>query len=107
MIRAYTTFPIDNTHVLSKKNWQTVQQIIGMRSQIEILSDPVFTDGVYSFTFRPLTQMIYATLDDSLHYLKQDSTGVPVIIPEENDRYRIELTDTYAETPNIWYEYLR
>jgi len=107
MIKAYTTFIIDNTHVLGKKNWQTIQQIIGMRSQIEIVSDPVCTDGVYSFIFRPFTQMIYATLDDSLHYLKHDSTGVPVIIPEESDRYHIELTDAITETPNIWYEYIR
>lgn len=106
MIRAYTTFNIDKTNLLGKKNWLTVQQIIGMRSQIEIISDPVYKDGIYSFTFRPLTQMIYSTLDDSLHYLKHDSTGVPMIIPEENSKYRIELTDAIAETPNIWYEYL-
>jgi hypothetical protein len=101
MIRATTSVDIGTTNVYSRKNWLTMQQIISMRCQCDIISEPEKTDQGYQFVFQPHHPEVYANFTDNLHYLKLDSTGVPMI-DTSNDQGNIIVLDA----ANVHYEYI-
>lgn len=112
MIRVYTTFPLvpegnPITDGYCRKNWNTLQQIINLRCQIEIVNQPYVTpDDISCFDFNSLTPNVYANLTDPLYYLKADSTGVPMLMPDADNQelFTVEKLDAIGETRNIWFE---
>jgi hypothetical protein len=112
MIRVYTTFDIvatgnPITDSYSRKNWNTLQQIINLRCQIEIVNQPYITPDIIScFDFNSLSPSVYANISDPLHYLKADSTGVPMLKSDPNnpDMFVVEKLDAISDNRNIWFE---
>ena len=112
MIRVYTTFDIvatgnPITDSYSRKNWNTLQQIVNLRCQIEIVNQPYVTpDMVSCFDFNPLVPSVYANISDPLYYLKQDSTGVPMLKSDIDnpDMFEVEKLDAITDKRNIWFE---
>lgn len=112
-IRCLTLFDITKTNVSNRRqllsepedanllkqrnqqsNFETILQIIGLRSQPEDITDPVkhlrsdkkiwgskykSNSAVWSFTFTIQSPVIYATENDPLGNLYLDSDGVPMI----------------------------
>ena len=124
MIRAYTTFDIRNTAPgstkLSRKNWNTILQVVSMRCQIDVLrsgeiwkgaqildfgNQHLIDDPVYYFEFDSHSPMVYRNLSDPLHYLKQDSNNIPMIrIHADGQQYDVEMLCTDLPATNIIYQ---
>lgn len=126
MIRAYTIFDIRNKNVteaatkFSRKNWNTIMQIASMRCQIDIITEGSIWTGepitgfadkysdfahVFYFEFDSHVPQVYKSLTDPLHYLKEDSNNVPMlIIDAENNTYEVELVNTDPAHANIIYK---
>ena len=112
MIRVYTTFDIvatgnPITDNYSRKNWNTLQQIINLRCQIEIVNQPYITpDMISCYDFNSLVPSVYASITGPLHYLKEDSTGVPRLKtdPDNPDMFVVEKLDAISDDRNIWFE---
>ena len=111
MIRVFTTFdivPTGNaiTDSYCRKNWNTLQQIINLRCQIDIVNQPYVADDVNCFDFNPQVPSVYANISDPLFYLKQDSTGVPMLRADTDDQhqFQVEKLDALGQNKNIWFE---
>lgn len=106
MIKAYTTFDIiSSTSHLTKKNWNTLQQIVSLRCQVDITKQPYMSaDQIYCFEFEPHVPTVYASPEDPLFYLRSDSNSVPMIIADPEEGFRIELIDALSDSPTVWYE---
>lgn len=110
MITVFTTLDIRrNASKYAEKNFHTLNQILSMRCQINVLTDPEETSvhkldtdkPVYSFVFESYTPEVYANFSDPLHYLKADTDGVPLIRSRDGTDYDLELLQI---DQNIYYE---
>lgn len=124
MIRAYTTFDIRNTAdgytKLSRKNWNTILQVVSMRCQVDVIRSGELWQGatitdfgyqhlpespVYYFEFDSHSPMVYRNLTDELHYLKMDSNNIPMLrIHDDNLHYDVEMLCSEMPEANILYE---
>jgi hypothetical protein len=83
-----------------QRNWETVTQLIGLRTQVINLTTPVKIDSQWQFEFEVDNENLFSDDQDSLAVLKADCTGVPMLTG---------LTETPALTPllavdtNIWF----
>lgn len=114
MIKVYTTFDISNSGI-GRKNFQTLKQIISMRCQSEIIAEPVLvvrdenilihplSADVYMFGFTADRLEVFSNFHDKLHYLKQDSTNIPMLIAESPEFFKIEMMTADLNTANIIY----
>jgi hypothetical protein len=114
MIKVYTTFDISNSGI-GRKNFQTLKQIINLRCQCEITAEPVWIvrdetipvhplgDNVYMLEFSADRPEVYSNFHDKLHYLKQDSTNIPMLVAESAEFFRVEMMTADSNTANIIY----
>ena len=83
-----------------QRNWETVTQLIGLRTQVINLTTPVKIDSQWQFEFEVDNENLFSDDRDSLAVLKADCAGVPMLTG---------LTETPALTPllavdtNIWF----
>lgn len=89
-----------------QRNFETISQILQLRTQIFEVSVPEANNGYWSFEYSVEFDGIYQQDQDSFGILKQDCAGVPMLIG---------LDETYTLTPvlmpdgcqqNIWFEHL-
>lgn len=87
-----------------QRNWETINQLLQLRTQIFDLSDPKEENGYWIFDFKVEFEGVFGTGNDPYGVLKQDCDGVPMLIG---------LGEEYALTPvltpegsqqNIWFE---
>jgi hypothetical protein len=62
-----------------QRNWETLTQIISLRTQVQDLSSPVRFDGAWEFEFATETPDAFGPQDDPTMILQMDSSGVPMI----------------------------
>lgn len=89
-----------------QRNWETLLQIIGLRTQPFELSNPVCDAGTWEFTFITESEGVYGLSDsaDPLAGLKHDCDRVPMII-NLDEEYGIDpCLVTQGQTQNIWFE---
>jgi hypothetical protein len=83
-----------------QRNWETVTQLIALRTQVTNLTTPVKINGQWQFEFDVDNESLFSDDTDSLAVLKTDCTGVPMLTG---------LTETQTLTPlltvgtNIWF----
>jgi hypothetical protein len=64
-----------------QRNYETLLQIFGLKTQPLDITDPVHTDNRWEFEFSVESAAVFAGIDtaDPLSGLKQDCDGVPMI----------------------------
>lgn len=93
-----------DSHVQARnqqRNWETINQIMGLRTLPENVTSPSCQAARWVFEFDVPDPASLATADDALGLLQQDSLGVPMITG---------LTETLDPGPclqpgqNLWFE---
>jgi hypothetical protein len=62
-----------------QRNWETVTQLISLRTQVTGLTEPVKNDRGWQFEFEVENENLFTDGTDPLAVLKQDCTGVPML----------------------------
>jgi len=83
-----------------QRNWETVTQLIGLRTQTVDLNVPAKNNDCWQFDFEVDNENLFLDNADPLAVLKADCNGVPMLVG---------LTETQALIPllnidtNIWF----
>jgi hypothetical protein len=62
-----------------QRNWETVTQLISLRTQVNELTDPKKNIDRWSFEFAVDNENLFYNNGDPLAVLKEDCTGVPML----------------------------
>ena len=88
------------------RNWETLLQMISLRAQPNIVSEPQSEDGIWQFEFSIETPGVYSvnTELDNLDGLLNECAGVPMIVGlDEKDGIDSSLIVSGAKQ-NLWFE---
>lgn len=86
-----------------QRNWETLTQLISLRTQVMDLTVPERFDGAWEFEFATETPDAYGPADDPTLILRMDSDGVPML--QTLNTGEIMTTQLIVEGPdqNIWF----
>ena len=106
-----------------QRNWESVQQVLGLRTQIFDLSQSQTKDNVkhyefgdiykgnhkvWSFKFAVEFDSIYKLLNNDLAVLEKDFEQTPIIVGlEETAKFPISLFYTNGAEKNIYFKILK
>ena len=77
-----------------QRNWETITQLISLRTQVNSLSWPVCVDHTWEFDFEVDSDEIFWLDDDPLGVLKKDCDAVPILLSHDDS----------LNNNNIWFE---
>jgi hypothetical protein len=86
-----------------QRNWETLTQLISLRTQVIDLTDPKKINGVWEFEFATETADVYGTAEDPVGVLRNDANGVPMLSMIDNQVNSSELIAQGLDQ-NIWFE---
>jgi hypothetical protein len=88
-----------------QRNWETITQILSLRTQLFRLSEPVIdtTNTMWFFEFETETDGIYGDIADPTAILRSDSDGVPMLTDLDNKENITSILVTHGPTQNIWF----
>jgi len=85
-----------------QRNWETVNQIIGMRTQVES-TEPKREGSSWRFEFETETPGAYGTDADPVAVLYSDADGVPMLTDLDNRRELASVIVVSGPRQNIWF----
>jgi len=88
------------------RNWETIMQMISLRAQPTVVTEPKCTDGIWSFEFSVETPGVYSTNNDvdNLDGLLNECDGIPMVVGlDEADSIEPSLTISGTKQ-NLWFE---
>jgi len=88
-----------------QRNWETLTQILSLRTQLFLLTDPVqdLTGTRWMFEFETESDGIYGSESDPVSILRSDANGVPMLRELNNDPDIENVLVTEGATQNIWF----
>jgi len=88
-----------------QRNWETVTQILSLRTQLFALTDPVLdvTGTRWMFEFETETDGVYGPESDPTQILRKDAQGVPMLCDLGNDSDLESYLVTDGPRQNIWF----
>ena len=86
-----------------QRNWETLTQLIGLRTQVTELTDPVRINHAWEFEFATETADVYGTAEDPTLILRNDCAGVPMIVNLEDCNAMIAELVVDGTEQNIWF----
>jgi hypothetical protein len=88
-----------------QRNWETITQILGLRTQLFDLTDPMVdqTGSRWMFEFETETDGIYGPESDPVAVLRADAAGVPMLRELNNDPDIETVLVTEGSRQNIWF----
>jgi hypothetical protein len=86
-----------------QRNWETINQIISLRSLPYDISTPVCVDNVWEFDFSVDNIEEIALHQDSMGALKNDCTGVPMIVGLDETETITPFLSANTDSANIWF----
>jgi len=88
-----------------QRNWETITQILGLRTQLFRLQTPVTdtTNSAWMFEFETETDHIYGDDADPTRVLRSDADGVPMLVELDNRPELLPMLATSGPTQNIWF----
>jgi hypothetical protein len=89
-----------------QRNWETLTQLLGMRTQIFQLENPKKNLDVWSFEFAVETPDVFGPQDDPVQLLLIDAAGVPMLLGLENKTNLTPVLLVDGEDQNIWFNCL-
>lgn len=88
------------------RNWETIIQMISLRAQPTIVTEPSCIEGIWQFEFSVEVPGVYSTSNDvhSLDALLSECQGVPMVVGlDENKDIEPRLTVS-GPHQNLWFE---
>ncbi len=88
-----------------QRNWETLTQILGLRTQLFDVTDPVKDKSGTSwmFEFETETAGAFGPDSDPTQILRDDAEGVPMILDLDNRSDLIPVLRTHGAQQNIWF----
>ena len=88
-----------------QRNWETLTQILGLRTQLFALTDPIpdQTGTCWMFEFETETDGVYGPEDDPTRVLRADANGVPMLRKLNNTPDIESILVTDGPKQNIWF----
>jgi hypothetical protein len=88
-----------------QRNWETLTQILSLRTQLFLLTDPVsdLTGTRWMFEFETESDGIYGPESDPVAVLRADANGVPMLRELNNDPDIENMLVTEGARQNIWF----
>lgn len=88
-----------------QRNWETLTQILSLRTQLFALTSPIRdqTGTRWMFEFETETNGIYGPESDPVLVLRSDAGGVPMIRELNNDPDIDTILVTEGPRQNIWF----
>jgi len=88
-----------------QRNWETITQILSLRTQLFDLSEPIQdqTGARWMFEFETETDGIYGPTEDPTSVLRSDAAGVPMLRELNNDPDIETVLVTEGSRQNIWF----
>lgn len=88
-----------------QRNWETVLQIISLRTQPIDITIPVHKDGVWEFEFKSESPGVFEVYgnSDPLAGLKTDCEGVPMMLNLREQPKLSPTITTSGQDQNIWF----
>lgn len=86
-----------------QRNWETLTQLIGLRTQIAKLSRPEQIDKMWSFDFEVDASYVFGPEENSTEMLLSDCNGVPMLINLENKSDLTPYLVVVGNAQNIWF----
>jgi hypothetical protein len=82
-----------------QRNWETITQLISLRTQVDNLQEPVKTQDCWQFEFEVENENLFTNGEDRLAVLKTDCQGVPMLTGlDEFNNDTVLVVDK-----NIWF----
>jgi hypothetical protein len=88
-----------------QRNWETLTQILSLRTQLFEITDPIpdQTGTRWMFEFETETEGVYGPNDDPVSVLRSDAAGVPMLRELNNDPDVDTVLITEGVRQNIWF----
>ena len=88
-----------------QRNWETITQILSLRTQLFALTDPIpdQTGTRWMFEFETESEGIYGPESDPVSVLRSDADGVPMLRELDNDPDIETVLVTEGTRQNIWF----
>jgi hypothetical protein len=87
-----------------QRNWETITQLIQLRTQLSDLHDPSMQDGVWQFEFGTDLVEVFRSGSDPLGALTADCADVPMLTGlNETTELQAQLV-VQGPNQNIWFE---
>ena len=88
-----------------QRNWETLTQILSLRTQLFDLSEPIqdHTGSRWMFEFETESDGIYGPNEDPTQVLREDAIGVPMLRELNNDPDIDTVLITSGVRQNIWF----
>jgi len=88
-----------------QRNWETLTQILSLRTQLFEITDPIpdQTGTRWLFEFETETDGVYGSEEDPTRVLRADATGVPMLRELDNDPDIESFLVTEGPRQNIWF----
>jgi len=89
-----------------QRNWESITQVLGLRTQALNLTDPVRKDQRWHFEFEIEADSVYGPPDQPFELLYADCEGVPMILNLDETAVTTPLLCTNGADQNIWFKEL-
>jgi len=88
-----------------QRNWETITQILSLRTQLFALTDPIVdqTGTRWMFEFETESDGIYGPESDPVSVLRADAAGVPMLRELDNDPDVATVLISVGARQNIWF----
>lgn len=86
-----------------QRNWETLTQILSLRTQIMSITNPACSEDFWEFEFESESN-VWNDGVDSVGVLKADCEGVPMLRELNNDPDIDNVLVADGETQNIWFK---
>ena len=88
-----------------QRNWETITQILSLRTQLFALTDPIAdqTGTRWMFEFETESDGIYGPESDPVSVLRADAEGVPMLRELDNNPDIATVLITEGARQNIWF----
>jgi hypothetical protein len=86
-----------------QRNWETLVQLLSMRTQLFQLTKPVKSHDSWSFEFEVETPAVFGPPDDPTQLLLADASGIPMLLNLDNKYDLAPMLAVSGEDQNIWF----
>lgn len=87
-----------------QRNWETLTQLLQLRSQIFDLTTPTAVEDAWQFKFSVEIDQLYLLDGDDFGVLRQDCAGVPMITGLGEQHFLATVLIPSGAQQNIWFE---
>jgi hypothetical protein len=89
-----------------QRNWETLNQLISLRTQPLSVTDMGHSNGTWSFEFEVESGLVYSASgrEDDITVLVNECEGVPMIVGLKETQTQHSVLITQGSDQNIWFD---